>query len=213
LAIPAIAKKAALQVELDKKGTKTLRERFKNIIKQTASSSHQNEKNSSTTNQPGGVVSNTKNQVAPSDALVTSAVTFESRNPMMMKAQLSQYGSADGMEEILHGEDDTHKAKFADFVRARFASDSLNFYDAVLDYEKASSKGLRSKGDAIMKRFIVENAPEAIDLPHDIRQGLLSSYRQHHYNSQTFAESKKIAFELLKSNFYHKFAETVEATT
>ena len=160
------------------------------------------------TNQGLQTTTNAKGQIAPASEPVSVVGTFEATNPVM-RAQLSQFGSAEFMMEILHGEDDVNKVKFADFVRARFASDSLNFYDAALEYEKLPTKALRSKGEAIMKRFVIDGAPEAIDLPHKVRAGLIEAYEQHKYTTSTFEEAKRLSFELLKSNFFHKFAESV----
>jgi hypothetical protein len=153
-----------------------------------------------------GKLGHSDNTLVPS-----SFAMMESRNPVAVKPVTSQMSSATGMEELLTGdvENDDAKKLFADFVRAHYASDSLHFYDAVAEYEQLTTAKLRKKkGEAIMKKFIVDGAAEAIDLPSELRQSLLATHKSGSFASDTFARAKQISFDLLKSNFYHKFKNT-----
>ena len=205
IAIPSIAQNVALQIELDKKGTKTIAQRLKMMIGGTSQTSNQDP--TSPSSHPNSPANAASGKVAASEqALLSSLVTFESYNPLQkVKSAASQVESIDGMEDLLNGNSQENKKRFADFLSTRFASDSLNFYDAVTEYENSAKPSWKTKGPLIIGRFVADDSPEAMDFPHQIKEALVAVAQNGDYRQDTFAASKKIAFDLLKSNFYHKF--------
>jgi len=209
IALPVIGKYVALQYDLDKKTAKSVAQRLKMMIgksSDTSSNEHRIVQVSSLMNQPQSptMVSRDHND--------KFAMVFESVNPIAVKPLLSQYGSADGMEEILDGDsNEENRKKFADFVRSHYASDSLHFYDAVVEFEKLlDAQSRKSKGVTIMKTFILNDASEPIDLPYEMRAALIKTYETQAYDAKTFQAAKKMSFELLKSNFYYRFTASLD---
>jgi len=212
IAIPILAKNVALQIELDKKGTKTVAQRFKNMVGATSQTSNDRTNNSSVA--PGGN-NMMSNKVMASEQLVpsmTATGNFETHNPIHLK-QTSQVCSTDGMEDLLSSDNAINRKKFADFVRAKFAGNSLAFYDAITEYEQCEPKKRKVRGDAIIRKFVVDASPDAIDFPSEMKDKLLLAQSSGQYTATTFTAAKTLTFELLKYNFYHKFMAQEEKST
>lgn len=153
-------------------------------------------------------VSNLDTSIYQASSQQPATLAFQLHNPIAIKPQVSQYGSADGMEEILHGESEENRKKFADFVRSKYASNTLHFYDDIVAYQKLSSKKeMKRKGTEIIKKFILDS-PEAIDVPSEMKEDLLKLQSSGNFQSNSFDGPKRIAFDLLKSNFYHRFLDS-----
>lgn len=182
--------KVALQVNLDKKGAKSIMQRL-GIVK---TSTFENEREG---NGGSSLVTYTQNKQL-------GALS----NPMSSKGNRvasSAVSETTQMEELL-SPDHPSNAAFIAFVKSRFATAELELLDHCLQYKRAkTSKDRKRIGTAIMKKFIQDGAPQQVDIPDGIKKILISTAAKNMYVEGTFdAVRGPLVFEI-KGNFFAPF--------
>jgi len=198
LAMPLLGMKLAHQVNLDKNGAKALMQRFGLLKTSTvggpADDKSTNKENASsliqgTMNNHQVIVMNSTVPPMPRRANVSSAVGSETTQ----------------MEELLSPQNPAHDA-FIKFVKDRFASSELELLEQCIMYKKAiSSKERKKIGNGIIKKFIIDGAPNQVDIPDGTKKILLSTAAKNMYVEQTFDSIRgPLVFEI-KGNFFSSF--------
>mmetsp|Transcript_12060 Transcript_12060/g.19208 ORF Transcript_12060/g.19208 Transcript_12060/m.19208 type:complete len:223 (-) Transcript_12060:312-980(-) len=102
---------------------------------------------------------------------------------------------------------DSHlKELFREFLKHRFAEENLLFYERVIEYEDMENdEGLRHKtGSDIVVNFVLMNSKMGVNLSSDVRLKILDTYT---FEKDTFFEARMEVFNLMRDNFFARFAE------
>jgi hypothetical protein len=130
----------------------------------------------------------------------------------MKKKSLSITMSPDpdqGMNRILKEESGELRERFTVYVRSKFASDALSLYEACKRYRVIArtkdSTAASKLGKQIIREYVMESAPHAVDMAHSLRLELLKADETNNFTPETFDQAMAMSFDLLKANFYHSF--------
>ena len=114
------------------------------------------------------------------------------------------------MEEILSKTSDQRK-RFTEFVRRKYATESLALYDESSKYVSSAVKATPHQravmGRGIVDKFFADKAPMAVDIPDEYRRRLLVMRNSNEFPPDAFNKARHIAFMLLRDNFYHQFVK------
>lgn len=251
MVMPILGKRLAFQFDMDKAGVKTLAVRLGIKKSSTYNGSYDNPKtkkkvtgdtnndNSFNPERTADAFSYTKKgsvfssqlEDAPRDPS-TGSKEAQKKTPPKKKGKptivLSAYVNSDaeeGLQTILKDETSELKEKFTEFVRSKFATEAIQFYDACVKYETSAAQHRRASltnstvdakgvvlsalGHTIVEKFIKEDSPYAVTMSEEMRNELLTIDEQNAYTPTTFEKPKAMTFEVLKYNFYQQFAKAL----
>jgi len=224
LAMPIIGKRLAFQFDLDKAGAKTIAAR----LGLKKSSAFDNSTTGSKKRKEGDISFNADITQSENPSFMQGSQFGSTVQPVDDKqgktgkknakqAQLvlsvAISDEEGGMQEIMSEENTALKEKFTEFVRGRYATEALVLYDECAKYQAMARSGasqdqLREMGKKIVDAHVREDAPQPVDMPDDMRKELIAAQSHQTFTAQTFDKAKGMAFDLLKSNFYHHFAKS-----
>jgi len=228
--MPILGKTLAHQYSTDK-GAKTIMQRL-GIQRTGDSSSNHDQSGSRSAGKPGAVQNN--NGINPNNNLVNLMVAssvLESTYPSVMKSSSIRHGSNlvsyDKNGEIRHDKHNgssvfsegtlleelmdphhVHHDEFVKFVESRYAGNEIALFGSTVAYKNAADNKERAKlGKFIVKEFIADNAPRAVDIPYQAKEILLSAAKRSQWVSTTFDQVRTVLMFDLKGNFLSKFEQ------
>jgi hypothetical protein len=109
------------------------------------------------------------------------------------------------------------RGAFEEFVKAKYAGESLLLYDACLNFqqvaknpdldEAAKQAQMNELGKEIAKEFFAKEASHAVDVPGGLRTALLNSAEKGVFQKHSFDPVCALAFNDLKDNFFFQFCK------
>lgn len=232
LAMPVLGLKLAFQFDTDKDGARSIRERLG--LKKTGGSTLHSEsqmKAGSTMKVTGRAGDKSNQSFNPENATnangsiltvvepyVASEIheTSNKKNKNRAGNQILSVAFSDeegAMEEILKDETGELRDRFTEFIRSKYATESMVLYDACVRFQAASNSGaenLNKLGREIVKAHVADDAPSSVDMPDNMRKKLLAMYSQNDFPPTAMNQTKNMTFDLLKANFYQKFVKTLQ---
>jgi len=221
--MPILGKKLAHQFVADK-GAKTVMQRLG--IKKTGGSSSNND-NGTSNGKPGtgGNAGNINSgTVQPGQTDMIASSMMDSVNPhyapsvrdyRKKKKQTEQQKSSfmsEGtlLEELL---DPGHplNRRFVQFVEDRYAMNEVALLGLTLKYKNATDSKDRTRlGKQVIKEFIEDGAPRAVDIDFDLREILLSTAKRSQWAPGSLDQIRRNLMFDLKGNFLGKFEQHLE---
>ena len=216
--MPILGKKLAHQIMADK-NAKTLMQRLG--IKKTgtnSSSAHENpasntkNNDNTATGKPGMTElapTSLMESVNPSYAPSVNAYRKKKKIHEQQKSSFLSEGTL--LEELLDPGHPLNK-RFTKFVEERYAQNEVALLALCIQYKNASDSKERAKvGKQAVKEFIGADAPRAVDLPHDVKEILLSTAKRSQWVATSFDQIRRTLMFDLKGNFLAKFENQLEA--
>jgi len=237
LAMPLLGKRLAHQFVVDK-NAKTIMQRLG--IAKTGSSSNgegmssgrnnKKDTNGAVNNGGGGnetgkeMITVNSNTALPTSMPGSPTSFLESTNPAFSPSfadykkkrkqtenqQSSFLSEGTLLEELLDPAHPLH-TRFVKFVESRFATNEVALLMLTYQYKSASDSKERTKlGKLAVKDFIEDHAPKMVDLPHDIREILLSTAKRSQWVNTSLDDIRRCLVFDLKGNFLSKFEKQME---
>ena len=102
------------------------------------------------------------------------------------------------------------RPKFHEFVKKKYAEETLDLYDAAVEYIKAPEDKHVELGVALVERFCLDESPQAIDLPDGIKKRMNEAYANKKFEPDTMGPLRLLALERLHTNFFIQFMNQME---
>lgn len=154
------------------------------------------------------IASSMMESMNPSYAPSVNAYRKKKKQYEQQKSSFMSEGTL--LEELLDPQHPLNK-RFVKFVEDRFAQNEVALLSLTLQFKDAKDSKERTKlGKQIMKEFIEDGAPRAVDLPHDAREVLTSTAKRQQWVPTSLDEVRRSLMFDLKGNFLGKFETQLE---
>ena len=188
-AFPLLGKKLAHQINLDKRGARTIMQRLG--IKKTSTVEGGQELSSAMIPTPGGLATTTL--YTPS-----SVSNFNIRKEPVSSSAQSETAQ---MEDLLNPQSKNHKV-FMEYVKKRYALNEVNLVEECIRYKRAKNSQERTRiGKQIINKFILDGASQQVDVPHTVKKNLETCLAKNIFHENTFDQVRAPLIFDLKGNF------------
>jgi hypothetical protein len=151
-------------------------------------------------------VSHHRPQQQQGSDFVSDTLSMEASNPAFVDPKRASDRTI--LRRDLLAEDGDLRQRFQEFVRKKYASESVHLYDEIAKYRAlGGGKERAAAGAAIVARFVRPDASEAVSMPDGVRRALEATKD---FAPTTFDAVSSLVFSSLKENFLHEFMETVQ---